>query len=312
MYYITLVDNYQPLALRFLSYSVILVVNVLHTIQIASSWLIRVMKRIGVLAVGIIVIWISTQRFLPFFETKVPLFFALFFTYVATAYFFVPALFRIYRFFYRPVHIPRYCVTPDGFASDPINIGFVGTKKQIKNAMMRAGWHEADKRSIRTLWKLFRSIVFRQSYLNAPFSTLYLFGRSQDIGFQKPIEGSSSHRHHVRFWACHLEGPEKFHEHVIFWKRFHRPTRSAKIGRQLYVGAASKDIGIKLIRHNLQFTHMIHPDTDSERELIVNDVRQSTTVKGLTKEITGTPLRLRNRVLGGHLESDGYVSIIIL
>ena len=32
-------------------------------------------------------------------------------------------------------------------------------------------------------------------------SILYLFGRGQDIGFQKAIDNSPRKRHHIRFWA---------------------------------------------------------------------------------------------------------------
>jgi hypothetical protein len=35
-----------------------------------------------------------------------------------------------------------------------------------------------------------RAFVLNQPYPTAPFSTLYLFGRGQDIGFQKAIDKS--------------------------------------------------------------------------------------------------------------------------
>jgi hypothetical protein len=65
----------------------------------------------------------------------------------------------------------------------------------------------ADKKNVRTSLKVVRSILLNQPYLNAPFSTLYLFGRGQDIGFQMPVEGEKTHRHHVRFWACYTASP---------------------------------------------------------------------------------------------------------
>src|SRR5690606_11164480 len=131
-----------------------------------------------------------------------------------------------------------------GFASDPINIGIIGTREQLENAMEKAGWHKAHPRTPRTVLRMLKAILLRRPYVNAPFSNLYLFGRKQDFGFQKPTESSPSHRHHVRFWACHLEGPEEFHKDVHFWQRFHRPSHDNS-SRQLWVGAASRDIGIK-------------------------------------------------------------------
>ena len=39
-------------------------------------------------------------------------------------------------------------------------------------------------------WRMVRAFVFNSSYPTAQFSTLYLFGRGQDIGFQKAIDNS--------------------------------------------------------------------------------------------------------------------------
>ncbi len=272
--------------------------------------LIRLFKRLAVLTLGAIIVYLAVWRFFPFFDNRVPWAFALFATYVFTAYMFIPLVIRAYRIFVRPNHIPLYCVTPDGFASDPINIGLIGTRRQIEKAFENSGWHIAHKRTLRSVFKMGRAILTRRPYLNAPFSSLYLFGRRQDLGFQKPIENNPSHRHHVRFWACHLEGPEAFHEHVHFWQRFHRPGK--KFGRQLWVGAASKDVGIMPIRHNAQLTHMIAPDTNAERELIVADLRASHSVEKTLTERVHTGFSLPNRVLGGVLHTDGKIRICII
>lgn len=256
------------------------------------------------------VVYVAVRLFFPFFNNRSPLVIALFVTYWVTAYIFIPLIVRVYRVFARPNHIPLYCVTPDGFASDPINIGLIGTKRQVMQAMEAAGWHKADPRTPQTLYRMIRSILIRRPYLNAPFSNLYLFGRRQDLGYQKPIKGSVSHRHHVRLWACHLEGPEAFHEHVEFWQNFHRPGK--KFGRQLWVGAASRDMGIMPIRHNMQLTHMVDPDTDSERDLIVSDLRAAHEVQKTLTEHVHQGFSLTNRVFGGVLHADGKIRICII
>ena len=273
--------------------------------------LVRLTKRLLVLALGIGIVYFAVWEIFPFLDNQVPWAIALLATYIFTAYVLIPLITRGWRLIFQPSHIPLYCVTPDGFASDPINIGIIGTKKEIMLAMEKAGWYQADKRTIKTIIKMGRAMLNRQSYPTAPFSNLYLFGRKQDIGFQKPIEKNPSYRHHVRFWACHLEGPEAFHKDVHFWQRFHRPSRDNS-GRQLWVGAASKDVGIMPIRHNAQLTHMIDPDTNTERDLIVQDLRASHTVqKTLTERITES-YTLRNRTLGGILHTDGKIRICIL
>ena len=53
-----------------------------------------------------------------------------------------------------------------------------------------------------------RAFVFNSPYPTAPFSTLYLFGRGQDIGFQKAIDNSPRKRHHIRFWSLSLTRAE--------------------------------------------------------------------------------------------------------
>ena len=51
---------------------------------------------------------------------------------------------------------------------------------------------------------MIRAFVFNSPYPTAPFSTLYLFGRGQDVGFQKAIDNSPRKRNHIRFWSLSL------------------------------------------------------------------------------------------------------------
>lgn len=276
-----------------------------------TSWLLRVFKRLLIFITGAIVVYLAVWKFFPFFDNRVPIALALLATYLFTAYLFIPTGIRLYRLFVRPNHIPLYCVTPDGFASDPINIGIIGTRSQINKAMREAGWSAPDKKTLRALWRVFKANFFRKAYAHTPFSALYLFGRKQDLGFALPIEGSTNHRHHVRFWACNFEGPEAFHKHVRFFKRLHRPH---KIGdnRQLWVGAISRDTGIIPIRHNAQLTHSVDPDTDAERELIVASIKASGNLRSTESVKVGAPYELRNRTIGGILRADGKMTICIL
>jgi hypothetical protein len=274
-------------------------------------WLVRSIKRLLIFLTGVLVVYLAVWKFYPFFDHRIPVAFALLATYLFTAYVFIPAGIRLFRLIFRPIHIPLYCVTPDGFASDPINIGIIGTREQIISAMKQAGWAMPDKKNICSLFRVLDAMIHRRAYPNTPFSQLYLFGRKQDLGFALPIGERSSNRHHVRFWACHFEGPKEFHEHVRFWGRFHKPL-SVDDRRQLWVGAASKDIGLIPIRHNAQITHMIDPNTDAERDIIVDTLRASHNVEHTSTVKVGAPYELRNRTVGGFLRSDGKMRICIL
>ena len=269
-----------------------------------------ILKRIFILMLGFASLLVVRYLFLPFFEDHSPLLFAFFLTYVSTAYVLIPFCFRFYRYFYVPNHIPRYSVTPDGFASDPINIGIICTKQELTEAMTKAGWFIADKKTIRNMLRVLSSFLSNHTYQTAPFSTLLLFGRKQDIGFQKPIKNDRSGRHHVRFWECSTSNTATFHEHIVFWKRFHVPKKGDDNEKRLFLGAASKDRGLRIIKHNLQITHMIESDTNQERDLIVSDITAVQNIKYKRKESTGRPMHLPNRVLGGSLFTDGFVTIL--
>lgn len=270
----------------------------------------RFLKRIVVLLPGLAVAYFVTTDVYPFLDRGVPHAIAILAAYILAAYVLIPALMRVIRFFVRPKHIPLYCTTPDGFASDPINIGLMGTKEQVKKAMEVAGWFEADPRNLKTLLRYATAMILRWSYPTAPFSNLYLFGRSQDMGFQLPTNENPHHRHHVRFWASEPRLSDEQEEHLKFWRKYSTNKRPKK--NQLWLGAASLDTGLGIIRHSGQITHMIHPDTDSERDLIVNNLELSGKVQSTRDVTVGKPYSLRNRVFKGRLNADGKMTIVTL
>jgi len=270
--------------------------------------IIRAAKRLAVLLVGAFFIYVAVWRVFPFFDNRTPVALALFITYVVMAYVIIPVLFRVYRLFYQPIHLPLYCTTPDGFASDPINIGLIGTREQVVAAMEAAGWRQADAHSPLNIVREIIAALTSRSYPTAPMSRLYLFGRKQDFGFQMRIAGSRAQRHHVRFWAADPSLASKLQHHVRFWNRFYRPSQP-KPGVQFWVGAASKDVGIAPIRHNAQVTHMIDPDTNRERRKIVRDLKRAGRLAGSHTVSVDRPFRLRNRAWRGYLQSDGRITI---
>ena len=268
--------------------------------------IIRFLKRFAVLIPGLVVAWVAIHNIFPIFDRHIPDIPAFLITYIIAAYFLIPLLLRIIRIVIKPRHIPLYSTTPDGFACDPVNVGVVGTRKQLEELMIAANWFKADSRSLHSLSKIVISILLRQPYHQAPFSNLYLFGRPQDIGFELPIGTSPLKRHHVRFWAASRPGGESQHEHEYFWKRHYQP-RSAE--RLLWVGAASMDVGIGIIRHNAQFTHDIHHDTNAERDFVVEQLKDTGLVKRTRVIQAGKPYRLHNRVPTRYMTADGKLTI---
>ena len=111
-----------------------------------------------------------------------------------------------------------------------------------------------------------RAFVLNEPYPTAPFSTLYLFGRGQDIGFQKAIGDSPRRRHHVRFWAKSLDEVPAGPVTASFWLNTDRPDPERCVQ---WVGAGTRDTGLSLTRLTFQVTHATDADSDAEREYIV-------------------------------------------
>ncbi|HEX4774257.1 MAG TPA: LssY C-terminal domain-containing protein [Candidatus Saccharimonadales bacterium] len=278
--------------------------------MIQYLWLLA--KRLAVLLPGAVVAYFSVRAVFPFVDHKLRLgdAFSIFLTYVIAAYLLIPALIRAIRILWPPSHLPLYCVTPDGFASDPLNIGIMATRRELINAMEKAGWHVADPHRGHYLIRSILSTVYGWSYPNSPVSSLYLFGRRQDIAFEIPIESEVGSRHHVRFWATTFKDNRRLTVRSIHWH--HRKGHIQTADNLLWVGAASRDVGINFIRHNLQITHMVDPDTNAERELIVGHLRDHRLVNKVETITLGNPYRLINRVWQGSLHTDGKMTIVHL
>ncbi len=269
----------------------------------------RFAKRFAILLPGVVIAYVSVRDIFPYFNRRLPLSVAIFFTYILGAYVLIPAFIRLVRVFLPVSHLPLYCVTPDGFASDPLNVGIVATRRELITVMEAAGWHVADRHSLKNVLRMITHTAVGRIYRTAPVSSMYLFGRKQDIAFEIPLENSVGERHHVRFWATTFENKNRLSIRNIAWHH-----RQAHIygDNLLWVGAASLDVGINFIKHNLQITHMIDPDTDSERELIVKQLRDIGRVARTKVVKLDNPYRLINRVWRGYLQTDGKMTVIFL
>lgn len=273
------------------------------------QFVIRFAKRFIILLPGFFIAYLSVRDIFPYIDRRLPDVLSILVTYMLGAYVLVPALIRFFRIVWPPNHLPLYCVTPDGFASDPINLCVIATRHELIRAMEQAGWYMADRHTPRNITRQILSFVFGWPYRHAPVSNLYLFGRKQDLAFEIPISGVAGGRHHVRFWATTYKEEAHLTVRSIHW---HKRSRHVFGDNLLWVGAASRDIGIAPIRHNLQLTHMIHPDTNRERDLIVSCLRDVGRVRKTHDIKLDDPYRLVNRALRGYLHTDGVMTVIHL
>lgn len=273
------------------------------------DYTLRFIKRFAVLIPGIVIAYFSARDIFPLIDKRFPLEIAIFITYVISAYVLIPALIRLLRIILPPQHLPLYCVTPDGFASDPLNVGIIGSRRELIMAMTAAGWYLADRRNLTNTAKQVAKALARIPYPSAPMSSLFLFGRRQDVGFEIPL-GKRGHRHHVRFWATTYSDNEKLTVRSIHWHKRREHLRASD--NLLWIGAASLDEGLTLIRHNVQITHLVNPDTDNERELIVKKLQVADLAASVRRISLVRPYKLVNRGWRAHLRTDGQMAIIHL
>jgi hypothetical protein len=234
--------------------------------------LIRFLRRLLVFALGVLTVWLIVFVVFRFVDHRLPAILAVAVTYAAAAYVILPRVVLISLKILQRRHVPRYTLTGDGLPGDPVNLVLAGTLQQLRAAFAAAGWTEADRLTLRSSWHMVRAFVLNSPYPTAPFSTLYLFGRGQDIGFQKAIDNSPRKRHHIRFWALSLTRAEATLGTADLWLKTHRPPDHEHV---YWVGAGTRDTGFSLTQLTFQITHATDSDTNAERDYIVDDLRKN-------------------------------------
>lgn len=265
--------------------------------------LIRILQRIAILALGAFAIWLIVFVVFRHAEQRLPWLIALSATYAIAAYVILPYAVRMGLKILQHKHVPRYTTTADGLPGDPVNLALVGNVAQLRAAFAAAGWTGADRLDLASSWRMVRAFVLNQPYPTAPFSPLYLFGRSQDVGFQQAIDNSPRKRHHVRFWAKSLAEVEADVTSPRFWLNKDRPNEEECV---IWIGAGTRDTGFSLTRLTFQITHATDADTNAERTYIVDALTKCGAIGAATLYKAGDHL-LTTRV--NHYVTDGDVAV---
>ena len=267
---------------------------------------------VGVVAVGLA--YGTVFSFYPYLDNHLPLLINLIIIYIVVAYIGIPLIVRLWHLVLRPRHLPLYAVSADGWSSDPVNIAIVcRNQHQLKQEMKRAGWHVADKATLRNSTRLIFAFMLKRSYPTAPFSSLYLFGRRQDIGFQiqTGTPPTPRHRHHVRFWQLLPDEDINTHQHTTFWQNIFQLFQAQK--RQIWIGTATHDVGPFALRvRNLQVTHQIDYRTDIERDFVINTLKETKAILRRETVPAGEPLTFRGQTFGVNIVTDGTLQLIEL
>jgi hypothetical protein len=157
--------------------------------------------------------------------------------------------------------------------------------------MLSSGWDPSDPVTLRTSIRIARSVLRDRPYPEAPVSSLFLFGRKQDLAFEKPVGENARRRHHVRFW---------------------KSTELGRGGVPLWIGAVTFDRSVGLSHRTGQITHHIGPDIDAERDGLIADLRKGGWLTELF-QVTGVGATVLGRNGGGdRYDTDGELTIGVL
>ena len=239
----------------------------------------RFLRRLLIFGLGILTVWLIVFVVFETADNRLPWVLAVGVTYGIAAYIILPRVIRLGLKILQRKLVPSYTITGDGLPGDPVNLALVGTLQQLRAAFATLGWSEADRLGVASSWRMVQAFVLNSPYPTAPFSTLYLFGRGQDIGFQKAIDNSPRKRHHIRFWALNETRVDQDWGAADFWKSTDRPRDNDRV---LWVGAGTRDTGLSLTRLSFQITHATDSDTNAERDYIVAELIKSRSI-GATK-----------------------------
>ena len=176
---------------------------------------------------------------------------------------------------------------------DPLNIVLVGEPNEVLNSLTRSGWSFTHRITLRTVRREIGAAIEGKPYSVAPVSSLYVFGRSQDLAMQR-ARHSISQRNHMRLW----QAPFTFEQ------------------RPVWVGQVSRDIGVKVTTKSPTLTtHVIDPEVDTTREYLMHSliaegfIDRFAFVKGSAYAPAQQP---RVNLTGDPYHSDGMRLVIML
>jgi hypothetical protein len=259
-----------------------------------------VFRRLAVFVLGAFGVWLIVFVF-QLSDSRLPTILALSLVYALAAYVLLPRIVRMSLKILQRKSVPSFTVTGDGFPGDPVNLVLMGEFSRLRAAFLGAGWTEAAPLNLASSWRMAVSFVLNRPYPAAPFSTLFLFGRAQDIGFQKAIDMSPRKRHHVRFWALSLERSDEPLNDPGFWLNADRPPIDEPA---LWVGAGTRDTGLSFTKFTFQFTHATADDVNTERDFIIAELEKTGAIGAVALRRAGETLAARVN----HYVTDGDVA----
>ena len=187
------------------------------------------------------------------------------------------------------VHSPDRVFTLDEKDADVINLAFWGSREQLQNAFIAAGWVGSDRFSKASFLHEFHAFLDHSGYPTAPMRPMLFQNTLPDMLWQKSLN-TYSKRDHVRIWK----------------------SSTTVEGMPVWIGAATHDERAALSLRNKRLIHYIDPQIDGERAKIVRDLKAAGCVQSVSLvSRPDLPSHILNAT-GELLTTDSKVALIEL
>jgi LssY C-terminus len=171
------------------------------------------------------------------------------------------------------------CATDQGGngTADPLNLVVIGDPEDVYYAFIRAGWDETETIYRASAVRTVLSFLTGGRYRYSPVSSLYVFGRKQDVAFQKARDNIHQ-RNHLRLWMSNVRLD----------------------GKPVWLGQISRDIGVRFTPKTIT-THKIDPDVDETREFLLENLAYAQSLRkfGYAGGVGPAPIEAPRRNLTG-------------
>ena len=187
--------------------------------------------------------------------------------------------------------VPRRVTDQAGDPGDVVNFPIVGTDAEVRKAFTAAGWTQVDKTTNDAVLHGLLATLSKKAYTEMPMSTLYLFGRPQDLSYARadPLAVALV-RHHLRVWN----------------------SGQTLDARPLWVGSATHDNGLERDERDNGVTHHIDPNIDTERDFIEASFASAGALAAAAYATPPDPVHDAKTATGGSFKTDGRLLVMEL
>jgi hypothetical protein len=190
--------------------------------------------------------------------------------------------------------IPLRVTNKAGDPGDMVNFVLIGSEGAVDQAFKDAGWlkvldpnKDHRRAAVGGVFSGFR----HKPFVEMPMSQLYLYGRSQDVGYARGTAvGALGSRHHLRLWKAPMQVD----------------------GQDVWVGAGTHDKSFMHDPGRRGFSHYIDPNVDSERAYIQQTLAGTHEATQWTMVAPADPIQTAHTVSGQVYHSNGELLVLWL